>query len=44
VKLNFVVNADPKCSIPAWAYNLTVVGQGYTVKGIRKKVLTALAE
>jgi hypothetical protein len=43
-KLTFVVHADPKGSVPGWAYNATLLGQGYAAKGIRKKVLAGQAK
>jgi hypothetical protein len=44
VRLTFFVHADPKGAIPAWAYNNVVTGQGYTAKGIKKKVLKDLGQ
>jgi hypothetical protein len=43
-KLTFVVHADPKGSVPAWAYNATLLGQGYAAKGIRKKAIASVAK
>lgn len=44
VKLTFFVHADPKGSIPAFAYNAAATNQGYAAKGIRKKVIADLAK
>jgi hypothetical protein len=44
VKLTFFVHADPKGSLAAWAYNSVVTGQGYSAKGIKKKVLAKLGK
>lgn len=39
VKLTFFVHADPKGSLPAWAYNQVVTNQGYAAKGVRKQAM-----
>lgn len=44
VRLTFFVHADPKGSIPAFAYNTAATNQGYAAKGIRKKVLADLGK
>ena len=41
IQLTFYAHADPKGSIPAWAYNTVATNQGYAAKGIKKAVLEA---
>lgn len=39
IQLTFFAQADPMGSIPAMAYNMTAINQGYTAKGIKKRVM-----
>jgi hypothetical protein len=41
-KLTFLVHADPKGFVPAWAYNSRLFGQGYAEKTIRRMALAAV--